>query len=265
MLIPTILRAAALLSGLMGTAAVAMPVQFTYTSNPIDDAVLAAHYEEWEIAYLKAHYWTSWFADAAALGQPLHRAEVVLEVDCDIQGGVYDCGRSDDGYVAINGHWFPSSSGDVTVQALDGFTEGVLTGFKFAVGASGVVEEWHATGSEFGMVGDFQLDITGDKYAFDVNLDNLGHSSSEFYCNYTYGVWTDFLNPGHCENGEAIDAFSYGLQMDLGIGTWSMQHAGLAQTSAELFPAPLPGGMPLVLGAAGMFALLRNRRRGRGA
>ena len=72
MTVLTAIRTAVFLTAFLSTAATAMPVQFTYISNTIDDEVLEAHFEDCEVAYLKENS----FDDLNIFPRP--RAEVVL-------------------------------------------------------------------------------------------------------------------------------------------------------------------------------------------
>lgn len=256
-------RLTALAFGFLCSAAAAAPVQFTYTSNPVDEAALDAHFEDWEAAWLKENVFggfsTSWRS----------RAEVVLEVECDLSNGIYDCGSYSGYFVyseitpnpVIND---PRINDEMELLDISGFTDTIWMS-SFAVGPTGEVTGWRVDGSEYGGyggMGDFVLSHSGDRFGFQLFGGPSDIDLWLFYCNFR-GLGIDLGNTQQnggfiCANGESAPTeIGSPLTLDLGVGTWSMSHMD-PPGDDPLNPVPLPGGMPLILAGLAGLTLLRR-------
>ncbi|WP_298922044.1 VPLPA-CTERM sorting domain-containing protein [uncultured Roseobacter sp.] len=237
--------AAALINIGLCSAAVAAPVTFTYRSNAID---LAIFEEDWQQAWLES---AGHLSPARLQGL---RAEMVLEVDCDISGTHWNCadieGRGDTGslfYTSII-----DTIGGVTLASKSGFSDHGVYAWDFQVDATGQVSSWHFFGTETSGIGDFNLSSEGDAW----NWETHGVSSGAFYCTYIYG-----FDPAHtddiCANGETAPNIRKSFL--LGTGTWTVDRGD------TLVTMPLPAGLLLMLSGTGAFAYLRRRQTKRQA
>lgn len=228
----------------LGSAALAVPVTFTYTSNKVDWSVL----EEWEARFMASsiNNWNVLRPDGP-------QARLVLDVECDITGPTVTCASfSGPQPTVLETYRLPATGSGITVREMSDFTDNRLLASDFRVGPDGKVVSWQFRGTEYGSAGDFYLSSAGDYWAY-----GGAHRNYEFaYCLYAHGS-AEAVSGAECENGAPIG--NAGKFLDLGTGSWTSNLVLPASVAA----VPLPAGLPVMLtGLAALGFLRRGRAAG---
>jgi hypothetical protein len=235
------LRAGVVACLALAGAAAAAPVRFTYTSNAISFPI---YDEPWELA------WAEELGYLSASRLDGRYAEITIEADCEITGGDWACGSISEwsGFnLTLSSYGFNAPE-DVRLVSLKGFTDTTLWIPNFQVDGSGQVVSWDFIGTEGvgGGIGDFYLSSGGDSFEWGYGAEGWVF----FYCTYTYG-YTDY-GMSVCPYDGTAPAPPI-TSIDLGTGIWTVD-------ATALFPAPLPAGLPLMLGGLAGLAMMRRRR-----